>query len=315
MASAGVLETLAPAPIPSDLAALGPTPADIVAAIDARATRMLTPCGEGDLVWRAWGAGPPLVLFHGGYGSWTHWIRTILPFAAHRRVIAVDLPGLGESAHAPEPHTAEGLAAILLAGLDHVLDPGEMVDLVGFSFGGVLGGHVAAGLGNRLGHFVAVGAGGLGLPRAEMAPLKSWRAAEPGEARLAVHRDNLAILMFADAGRIDPLALHLQQRNAENGRVKSPVISRTDTLRQALPRIRGTLSGIWGSEDNVARGNVAARGVVLREAQANAAFAVIPGAGHWVAYEAAGEFNAVLASMLDAAPQAAHASSSHGRTP
>ncbi|WP_291296258.1 alpha/beta fold hydrolase [Elioraea sp.] len=296
---------LAPAPIPSDLAALGAAPAAIIAAIEAQSTRMLTPCGEGDLVWRAWGAGPPLVLFHGGYGSWTHWIRTILPFAARHRVIAVDLPGLGESAHAPEPHTAEGLASILLAGLDRILFPGETVDLVGFSFGGVLGGHVAAGLGDRLGHFVAVGAGGLGLPRADMEPLRSWRAAEPGEARLAVHRDNLAILMFADPRRIDPLALYLQQRNAENGRVKSPVISRTDTLRQALPRIRGRLSGIWGGEDNVARGNIAVRGEVLRAAQADAAFAVIPGAGHWVAYEAAEEFNATLASLLDAAPHGA----------
>jgi pimeloyl-ACP methyl ester carboxylesterase len=302
MAAAGVLEVLAPAPIPPDLAVLGATPADIVAAIDAEATRMLTPCGAGDLVWRAWGAGPPLVLFHGGYGSWTHWLRTIRPFAARRRVIAVDLPGLGESAHAPEPHTAEGLAAILLAGLDRILPQGERVDLVGFSFGGVLGGHVAAGLGERLRHFVAVGAGGLGLKRADMAPLRSWRAAEPGEARLAVHRDNLAILMFADAGRIDPLALHLQQQNAENGRVKSPVISRTDTLRQALPRIRGRLSGIWGGEDNVARGDIAARGAVLREVQAGAAFTVIPGAGHWVAYEAAEAFNAALADLLDTTP-------------
>lgn len=289
---------LAPAPVPPDLASLGPTPEAIVAAIESEATLTRTPCGSGEMVWRAWGQGEPLVLLHGGYGSWTHWLRNILPFAGTRRVIAADLPGLGDSANAPEPHTPEGLAAILIEGLGRLVDPEDPIDLVGFSFGGVIGGHVAAGLGARLRRFVVVGSGGMGLPRAEMAPLKSWRSIEDAVAREMVHRDNLAILMFGDAVRIDPVALHLQKRNAEKGRVRSPVISRTDTLRRILPAITGRISGIWGEEDNIARGMLDSRRDVLREADPHSEFVIVPDAGHWVSYEAAPAFNAALARML-----------------
>src|SRR5690606_37875478 len=56
-----------------------------------------TPCGQGDLVWRKWGSGAPVVLCHGGSGSWTHWIRTIPTLRHHYEVWVPDLPGLGDS--------------------------------------------------------------------------------------------------------------------------------------------------------------------------------------------------------------------------
>ncbi|HXA97799.1 MAG TPA: alpha/beta hydrolase, partial [Candidatus Dormibacteraeota bacterium] len=53
----------------------------LVARIDSLATRTVAPVGDGSMVWRSWGAGPPLVLLHGASGSWTHWIRNVLPLA------------------------------------------------------------------------------------------------------------------------------------------------------------------------------------------------------------------------------------------
>ena len=50
------------------------SPEDIINRLDAFSERRDTPCGEGTMVWRAWGGGVPLVLLHGGFGSWTHWI-------------------------------------------------------------------------------------------------------------------------------------------------------------------------------------------------------------------------------------------------
>ena len=78
--------------------------------LDAEAQRTESPCGDGSMVWRSWGEGPPLVLLHGASGSWTHWIRNVLPLARHHRVLAPDMPGYGESDAPPEPHTAESLA-------------------------------------------------------------------------------------------------------------------------------------------------------------------------------------------------------------
>jgi pimeloyl-ACP methyl ester carboxylesterase len=288
------------APIPPDLAALGPTPEEIQAHVEGLAVRTGTPCGDGQMVWRSWGQGAPLVLLHGGYGSWSHWIRNVLPLARHRRVIAADLPGLGGSAAPPEPHSAESLADILVAGLEQLLPRDTKLELVGFSFGGVVGGHVAARLGTRLRRFVIVGSNGFGLPRADLAPMGSWRRAETREERLQVHRQTLAAMMFADATRIDPVALHLQEQNAEAGRVRSPAISITDTLRRVLPLVRAPLTGIWGGEDNIARGNIEARHAALRDIQPGVDFHTVPGAGHWVSYEAASAFNATLLRALEA---------------
>ena len=84
-----------------------------VEGVAAEAERLETRCGDGRMVWRVWGSGPPLALLHGGYGSWTHWIRNVLPLSRVFTVAAPDLPGLGESATPPEPHSAEGLARIV----------------------------------------------------------------------------------------------------------------------------------------------------------------------------------------------------------
>jgi len=37
------------------------------------------------------GSGPDVVLFHGGMGSWKHWIRNVDPLAARFTVHALDL--------------------------------------------------------------------------------------------------------------------------------------------------------------------------------------------------------------------------------
>ena len=268
----------------------------IVEGVAAEAQRIETPCGDGGMVWRIWGSGPPLVLFHGGYGSWTHWIRNVLVLAREFTVIAPDLPGLGESATPPEPHTAEGLAAILVEGLDIVLPKDVAPHIAGFSFGGVLGGHVAAQLGDRLRALTIVGSNGLGLVRQPTALERVSAGASAAEA-LAVHRHNLGVLMIADPSRVDELAVYIQSQNAPRGRVRSRRFSRTDTLARALPLVKARLDGIWGERDATARSHLEERARVVRSFQPGARFEVIAGAGHWAQYEAADRFNQVLAEI------------------
>jgi len=268
----------------------------IVEGVAAEAQRIETPCGDGGMVWRIWGSGPPLVLFHGGYGSWTHWIRNVLVLAREFTVIAPDLPGLGESATPPEPHTAEGLAAILVEGLDIVLPKDVAPHIAGFSFGGVLGGHVAAQLGDRLRALTIVGSNGLGLVR-QPTTLERVPAGAPVAEALAIHRHNLGVLMIADPSKIDELAVYIQSQNAPRGRVRSRRFSRTDTLARALPLVKARLDGIWGERDATARSHLEERARVVRSFQPDARFEVIPGAGHWAQYEAADRFNRVLAEI------------------
>ena len=273
------------------------TPEATIARIDAAARRMETPCGEGRMVWRLWGAGEPLVLFHGGSGCWKHWIRNIEPLARHRTVICPDLPGLGES---DMPHPALDPAPIageVLAGIAQVLGAGTRYDLAGFSFGALLAGHLSAQAGPELRSLTLVGAGALGLPRPRTELVKV-RGTE-GEARIAAHRRNLEILMVADPRSVDDLALTIQDYNTVHARFRSRGFAHTASLKDAVAQARCPVALLYGERDAIAWPDMELRFAALRSVQPTAWTGVIPGAGHWVAYEAAPAFNAMLLDMLE----------------
>ena len=73
-----------------------PRPA-LIDTLDKASTRRTTPVGDGDLVWRIWGHGEPLVLLHGGTGSWMHWMRNIEDLSRDYMLLVPDIPGSGES--------------------------------------------------------------------------------------------------------------------------------------------------------------------------------------------------------------------------
>jgi len=260
-----------------------------------------TPCGAGAMHWWRWGDAPgrPLVLLHGGYGSWGHWLRNVEALSARRTVWACDLPGLGASADPPAPHAPPGLAAIVAAGLQALLPPGTACDLAGFSFGGVLAGCIAQQQPQLVRRLVLVGAAGMGLTRAP-APGEQRRVpaeAGPAEAE-AIHRRNLELLMFADPAKVDPVALALQAWNIPRARVRSRPLSRGDWLRRALEAARPDVAGIWGELDVTAHPHLDERRALLAAVRPGGRFEVLPGVGHWVAYEGASRFNAVLEEVL-----------------
>ncbi|PWS35035.1 alpha/beta hydrolase [Falsiroseomonas bella] len=263
----------------------------------AKATRHETPCGGGRMVWHAWneGAGDPLVLLHGGNGSWRHWVRQIPHFACTRHVIAPDLPGLGESADLPGEQDPLQVARVMLPGLRDLLR-GQRADLVGFSFGSNVAGQLAAAMGNELRTLTLVGAAALGVPR-NPTPLEKIRDKQ-GEARIAAHRFNLASLMIADPAKIDDLALAIQEWNTVHARFRSRGFAGTPLLKQALARTTLPLTLIWGELDQVAVGHIHERFAAAQESRPDAVLEVIPGAGHWTAYEAPEELNAALDRAL-----------------
>jgi 2-hydroxy-6-oxonona-2,4-dienedioate hydrolase len=161
----------------------------------------------------------------------------------------------------------------------------------------VLGGHVAALLGERVRAFTVVGSNGLGLVR-QPTDLQRVPAGASEAETVAVARHNLAQLMIADPAKIDALAIHIQATNAPRGRVRSRRFSRADTLARALPSIKARLDGIWGGRDATAYPHLDERARALRAVQPEARFEVIDGAGHWVQYEAAERFNPLLAEIV-----------------
>ena len=79
------------------------------------------------------GTGPKLLLVHGLGGSWQSWSTILQPLAAHRTVIAIDLPGHGATPAEPDSGTFDGLVGSVQR---YIADNGfSGIDVVGSSMG------------------------------------------------------------------------------------------------------------------------------------------------------------------------------------
>jgi 2-hydroxy-6-oxonona-2,4-dienedioate hydrolase len=284
-------------PAESSRLAAGADPAAVVDAIARTARKVRTPCGEGSMVWRVWGAGEPLVLFHGGSGSWTHWIRNIAELSKHYELWLADIPGLGDSAMPPKPWVPQSIADVVVAGLDRLFPSATRLRMGGFSFGGQIAGLSAAALGERVCALTLIGVAALGLRADPREPFAKRRPGMSAAELAAVFRQNLEVLMFADPANIDALAVHLQGENINRARFRSRPFAATDTLARALENVTAPLKTIWGTRDIIARPSIEMRLEILRRYHPELAVRLIEGAGHWVAYEAAPAFNAALLDL------------------
>jgi 2-hydroxy-6-oxonona-2,4-dienedioate hydrolase len=270
----------------------------IIECVARSGQRLETPLSKGRLVWRIWGHGEPVVLLHGGYGSWLHWIRNVEDLSSRYRVVVPDMPGFGESGDLGEAASAFGIAEALLQGLNQIIGRGSSFRLAGFSFGGSIAGHLAVLAAGRAVQLVLVGAGGLRLPRPAPVDLVSWRHLQDPLEMREVHRSNLGTLMIHRRERIDDLAIAIQSMNAQRARTKSRPISRAGALHDVLVDLRVSLDGIWGEYDATSVGFNEARKGFLNSLDPDAAFAIVPDTGHWVQFEAAAAFNEILSGML-----------------
>ena len=278
-----------------------PAVAAAIHAVEAKSTVKRSPCGEGGMVWRVFGepGAPPLMLMHGGYGSWWHWFRNVRSLARGRRVYACDTPGLGESSPPPDRRDMDSIGRIVAGGLRHVLEErNQRVDLVGFSFGGIVGGHAAPYLPDLLNSFTMVGVGAMGLRRARGPALERFRRdMTPAQLR-SLARRNLEILMLADPRAVDDFAIHMQVTNTMRAVTKSRWVSATPALRDRLPLIDAPLAAIWGEWDWTAWPFFRERVAAIRAIRPAARIAMVPRAGHWAMYEQPEAFERTLREVL-----------------
>ncbi len=260
------------------------------AALAAAARRVDTP----------WGEGPPVMLVHGGAGSWNHWVRNIAALVTAGRTVCVpDLPGFGDSAAPPKGQDADVLPPFVEAGLQQLIGQAAC-DVVAFSFGGMVSGFLAAAYPQRVRSLVLAGAPALSAEGRPALNLRSWAGLPPGAQRDEALRYNLRSLMLAHDESVDELALGLHAANLARDRMKLRRLSRTDVLLRTLPQVRCPVFGIWGELDMLYLGRTETIAPALAQAAAFRSLTLVPGAGHWVQFEAADAFNSALLAALDA---------------
>ncbi len=265
-------------------------------ALLAQSRRTETPCGDGAMVWRCWGAGEPVVLLHGGSGSWTHWIRNIPTLlACGRQVWAPDLPGFGDSAAPPGGSDADAVLAPLAIGMREVLGPGPH-EIAAFSFGSLVAVLLAVQQPSLVSRLMLVGLPALPLHHGRGMALPPMRAAITPEERAAAHRVNLAAIMLHEASLIDDDTVALQAANVARDRMRSRKLVTTDACANAVRALQCGFECIWGGEDVLYRNRWAEVHAACETNPRCTRVSLIPDAGHWVQYEQAQAFNQQLAA-------------------
>ena len=172
----------------------GRTALEHIEAVEATAAeKVRVPMGNGGhMMWHIWNKDsgrPILLLFHGGSGSWIHWIRNVQPLARHFTVYAADLPGLGDSDPPDDVRDVWSVTHCVQTAMKELLPRDKSFAITGFSFGGMVAGHIATLFGDRISRIILVGAGGLKATRKPGPKLHKLLASMPA-ATLAAEAFN-----------------------------------------------------------------------------------------------------------------------------
>lgn len=272
-----------------------------LSAIEKNCNKVLIKSKDSKVCWRSWGKGKPLILLHGGYGSWAHWIKQAIPFSKNYNVLIPDMPGFGESEDLTLPHTPEKISANIAETLLKLISPEETPIICGFSFGGLIAGHLSYNLierGLNPEKLILVGPGGLGAKRGEMRNMIARHSKMSEEEIYQAHKTNLEILMMHDATKVDDWSVHIQKQNTDAHRIKSRPISSTDTLARILEKQDVPLFLLWGEKDASVGVYLEERMSILRDINSKVRFHVEYNLGHWIMYENDVVFNKILNNFI-----------------
>ena len=276
---------------------------------DRRADRRQTetPCRRTSrgVAWREFGpemcGGEPLVLLHGGAGSWLHWVRNVDALATRFRVLAVDAPAYGDSEAVPRDITDEAYLDLFQRAVDEMADGAPRIHLAGFSFGGYVAAALAVRFGARAASLSMTGGAGYGPPEGRPFTLDSKRRlarrlgrAPTGAELSAMHAENLAKLMIWDRAKIDDWAVEMQHRNVARTRFDSRRLSWADGTPELIGRLACPVLVVYGEHDAAAIPPIAERIARCRAARPDLEAAIIPDCGHWAMYEAPQAVNRLL---------------------
>jgi 2-hydroxy-6-oxonona-2,4-dienedioate hydrolase len=252
------------------------------------------------------GRGPDLVLFHGGMGSWKHWIRNVGPLSERFTVHALDHPSYGGSATVPRETTGPQYLD-LVHGLLLETFPGETpLRFAGFSFGAAIASSMARRLGPRVSHLALVSPGGFPARKFGERPIRSYKEAG-GDDRLfrEICRHNLLVNMLSDEASVSEETLDIQVECVKRTRFDSRKVSAGGTLLGDLAEVArrgGRVRLLWGERDDSAFRPAHLLIGEIQSAVPGLDLHRIPKAGHWSAYENAPEVNRLLLEFFGGGP-------------
>ncbi len=235
------------------------------------------------------------MLFHGGMGSWKHWIRNVEPLAQRFTVHALDHPSYGDSAPVARETTGPAYLDLVHELILEMLPGDAPLRFAGFSFGGAIAANLARRLGPRVTHLCLVSPGGFPMRRFGERPIRSYREAG-GDERLfrEICRHNLLVNMLSDEASVSEETVDIQVECVRRTRFDSRKVSGGGTLLGDLASLGCRIRLLWGERDASAFRPADLLIGEIREAVGALDLHRIPKAGHWSAYENAPEVNRLM---------------------
>ena len=208
---------------------------------------------------------------------------------------------MGESLDVPDDSDLDGYGEFLLAAVVGGLVPADAPFLVaGFSYGGVMTAWLAARLPERVAGICLLAPGGFPPGSWSRPPLRPVPAGASDAEANAVHRRNLELMMIGDPKRIDDLAVAMQRRNHSLTRFRSRFLGYRDTLGPSLRQTRCPVLAILPERDPLPQPDAASRAAYLESTAPRITCRIVPGASHWVAFEAPDDVNRLMIEFLGA---------------
>lgn len=275
--------------------------------VNEKDTERFLKAGSVRIRYHEAGSGEPLVLLHGGgpgASGWSNYSRNVEVLAKSFHVLVPDLPGFGGS----DKCLPEDRLFTYLAGVVHdfmaTLGIGA-AHFVGNSLGGGTVLKLALDHPERVRKAVLMGSGG-GLPMFATMPTEGvkhllgyYEGAGPSLEKLRAFID---VMLYDGSAVTEQLLQQRFKASLDPEVVRNPPIRRRagrmpleDLWREELTRLDHDMLLIWGREDRVVPLDCA---MVLLKQLRRGQLHVFPQCGHWVQWEKAAEFNALIAGFF-----------------
>jgi 4,5:9,10-diseco-3-hydroxy-5,9,17-trioxoandrosta-1(10),2-diene-4-oate hydrolase len=281
---------------------------DLAMQLTELSTEKFVQAGPVRLRYHEAGAGEPLVLLHGGgpgASGWSNYSRNIEFLARRFRVLVPDLPGFGGSQKSLPPDRLFTYLAARMSDFLQALDV-PAAHFIGNSLGGGTVLKLALDHPQRVHKAVLMGSGG-GLPLFSTMPTEGVRHLvgyyEGSGPSLEKLRSFIDVMLYDGTAVTDELLQQRYRASLDPEVIRNPPIRRhggrmplEDLWREDLTRLEHDVLLVWGREDRVVPLDCA---LVLLKQLRRGQLHVFPQCGHWVQWEKATEFNALVAGFFD----------------
>lgn len=256
------------------------------------------------------GNGPAVLMLHGGgpgASGATNYSRNIEALSKHFRVLVPDMPGYGKSSKGVDRNDPFGDLASSMLSMLNILGL-RRVHIIGNSLGGACGLRMAIERPDAVGRLVLMGPGGVnttrGLPTAGLKRLLTYYKGDgPSLEKITQFiRGDLvydgsqvpeSVIRERYQSSIDPEVIAAPPLLGPKGIPNFKALDFTRDPR--LSTVEQPTLVLWGTEDKV---NRPSGGESLQKRMPNCDLYLFSKTGHWVQWERADEFNAVVTAFL-----------------